>query len=282
MSTQPKSRSNQPLQTQPGQGAQHLGPLDDIGRLQQSVHARGVIHSQQTSHARHHGYAPPMGHSRSEGNIAVHRRPADIGPPTRLMRSPVRALPRSSTDGSTSLLGESVVLDNPQRGRFFDRTPSLTKATPGLRGRSLSPVKSSSSSALSSDTKWQTDEGPPVPPKDLEQILEDDEDTEVEGEQRQKRSRSPMKQMFGPKGWLDRVPTDKAIKVEISRKQSLKNWSGKIKQRAGDMVRINDATTFMVQESGTHISTNTERRSDETHPRNFPDPREGHDDGSWW
>ena len=238
MSTQSKSRSNQPLKTLPVQSAQHLGPLDDIGRLQQSIHSRGLIHSQQMSHAQHYGYAPPMGHSRSEGNIAVHRRPADNEPPTRLVRSPVRALPRSSFDGSASVLGESVVLDNPQRGRFFDRTPSPTKPSLGLRGRSLSPVKSNSSSALSSDTKWQIDEGPPVPPKDLEQILEDDEDTEVEDEQRQKRSRSPMKQMFGPKGWLDRVPTDKAIKVEISRKQSLKNWSGKIKQRAGDMVRL--------------------------------------------
>ena len=223
---------------------QHMGPLHDIGRPHQVVRSRAAENSQQVdhqqiSHAQQHGYAQPMGHSRSEGNIALHRQSPREGAHPVLMRSPLRPLPCSSIDGSASLFGESIVLDHKitHRGRSADRTPSPTKSTFHNRGRSLSPVKSTSSSALPSANKLQIEVAPPVPPKDLEQILEDDEDKEMGEEKLPKRSRSPMKQMFGPKGWLDRIPTDRAIKVELSRKQSLKNWGGKMRQRAGDMVR---------------------------------------------
>lgn len=51
-----------------------------------------------------------------------------------------------------------------------------------------------------------------------------------------KRSRSPMKKMFGENGWLGKSPSMYEIANEAPRKSNLKQWSGKIRQRVGGIV----------------------------------------------
>ena len=52
-----------------------------------------------------------------------------------------------------------------------------------------------------------------------------------------KRSRSPVKQLFGEKGWLGRSTSMKEMPSEEFRKNGIKHWGGKFKQRVGMMVR---------------------------------------------
>lgn len=51
-----------------------------------------------------------------------------------------------------------------------------------------------------------------------------------------KRSRSPMKQLFGEGGWLGRSTSMKELPDEEYRKKGLKHWGGKLKQRVEEMV----------------------------------------------
>lgn len=51
-----------------------------------------------------------------------------------------------------------------------------------------------------------------------------------------KRSRSPVKQLFGEHGWLGRTTSMKEVPNEEYRKSGFKHWSEKIKQRFGGMV----------------------------------------------
>ena len=51
-----------------------------------------------------------------------------------------------------------------------------------------------------------------------------------------RRSRSPMKKMFGENGWLNRSTSMKEIPVEHHRKVGLKQWGEKIKQRVEGIV----------------------------------------------
>lgn len=50
-----------------------------------------------------------------------------------------------------------------------------------------------------------------------------------------KRSRSPMKKMFGENGWLGKSTSMKELQAE-QKKSPLKHWGGKLKQRVGDLV----------------------------------------------
>ena len=52
-----------------------------------------------------------------------------------------------------------------------------------------------------------------------------------------KRSRSPVKQLFGEKGWFGRSTSMKEMPSEEFRKNGLKHWGGKLKQCVGMMVR---------------------------------------------
>ena len=82
------------------------------------------------------------------------------------------------------------------------------------RGRSTSPVK------YLDDLKEEVVvDGPPSPVK---------------------RSRSPMKKMFGENGWLGRSASMKEMPNEQYKKTGLKHWGGKIKQRVEDLVSVDD------------------------------------------
>ena len=50
-----------------------------------------------------------------------------------------------------------------------------------------------------------------------------------------KRSRSPVKQLFGENGWLGRSTSMKEMPSEEFRKNGIKHWGGKLKQRVGMM-----------------------------------------------
>ena len=51
-----------------------------------------------------------------------------------------------------------------------------------------------------------------------------------------KRSRSPVKQLFGEHGWLGRSTSMKELPSDEFRKTGIKHWGGKLKQRVGEMV----------------------------------------------
>lgn len=53
-----------------------------------------------------------------------------------------------------------------------------------------------------------------------------------------KRSRSPMKQMFGEHGWLGRSTSMKELPSDEYRKTGIKHWGEKIKLRVNGMVTI--------------------------------------------
>lgn len=54
-----------------------------------------------------------------------------------------------------------------------------------------------------------------------------------------KRSRSPVKQLFGERGWLGRSTSMKELPSEEYRKTGFKHWGGKLKQKVGEIVRQN-------------------------------------------
>lgn len=54
-----------------------------------------------------------------------------------------------------------------------------------------------------------------------------------------KRSRSPVKQLFGERGWLGRSTSMKELPSEEYRKTGFKHWGGKLKQKVGEIVGPN-------------------------------------------
>ena len=74
----------------------------------------------------------------------------------------------------------------------------------------------------------------PSPIKVLEDIMEDL--SPVSPPSPIKRSRSPLKQMFGEHGWLGKSMSMKELPNEEYRKTGLKHWGGKIKQRVEHIV----------------------------------------------
>lgn len=68
----------------------------------------------------------------------------------------------------------------------------------------------------------------PSPVKQLENIREE---ISVPPQAPPKRSRSPVKQLFGENGWLGRSTSMKELPSEEYRKTGIKIWGGKIKQR---------------------------------------------------
>lgn len=68
----------------------------------------------------------------------------------------------------------------------------------------------------------------PSPVKQLEDIREE---ISIPPQTPPKRSRSPVKQLFGEKGWLGRSTSMKELPSEEYRKTGIKIWGGKMKQR---------------------------------------------------
>ncbi|KAI9803402.1 MAG: hypothetical protein M1833_000921 [Piccolia ochrophora] len=68
------------------------------------------------------------------------------------------------------------------------------------------------------------------PLKFMDRVREDEDDSEPPPSPT-KRSRSPMKKMFGENGWLDRSRSLKDVRGEQGKKSGLKVWSEKFKER---------------------------------------------------
>ena len=84
----------------------------------------------------------------------------------------------------------------------------------------------------------------PSPTKRLPELPDLDENVELDlTKSPSKRSKSPTKQMFGEKGWLNQSPGAKSTKDEQNRKTGIKSFSGKIKQRMGELVGLTFNTT---------------------------------------
>ena len=92
---------------------------------------------------------------------------------------------------------DTATSSTPSRGRSSRRTPSPTKE--------LEDIKEVHSPATP----------PPSPPK---------------------RSRSPMKMMFGEKGWLGKSMSMNELPSAEYRKTGLKHWGGKLKKGVGNLV----------------------------------------------
>ena len=92
--------------------------------------------------------------------------------------------------------------------------------------------------ASSSFSRGRTITRTPSPVKTLEDIKEDQASnlplTPI------KRSRSPFKQMFGENGWLGRSTSMNELPNEKYRKNGIKHWGGKIKQRVENLVRLKE------------------------------------------
>ena len=99
-------------------------------------------------------------------------------------------------------------LHSPVRGRSVTRTPSPTKMSPSGK---VSPTK-------------------------LDNIKEDQATDFLLSPT--KRSRSPVKQLFGEHGWLGKSTSMKELPSEQYRKSGIKHWGGKLKQRVGEMVSV--------------------------------------------
>lgn len=145
-----------------------------------------------------------MSQSRSESHINYHPAPASIRP--HYQREARDEFMYQMNFGDKP---HSPPPPSPVRGRSISRTPSPTKPPP--------------SSNLSS-------------PKKLDDIKEDQPTDPLPSPT--KRSRSPVKQLFGEHGWLGKSTSMKELPSEQYRKTGIKHWGGKLKQRVGEMVSI--------------------------------------------
>ena len=88
----------------------------------------------------------------------------------------------------------------------------------------------------SSFSRGRTITRTPSPIKALEDIKEDQASNSPPSPT--KRSRSPFKQMFGENGWLGRSMSMNELPNERYRKNGIKHWGGKIKQRVENLVSL--------------------------------------------
>ena len=95
-------------------------------------------------------------------------------------------------------------------------------------------LRSSDESTESAFSRGRSVSRTPSPVKLLEDIKEDQSPGSPVAPP--KRSRSPMKQLFGERGWLGKSTSFKELPDEEYRKKGLKHWGGKIKQRVEDFV----------------------------------------------
>ena len=95
--------------------------------------------------------------------------------------------------------------------------------------------------ASSSFSRGRTVTRTPSPVKTLEDIKEDE--ASMPAPSPTKRSRSPFKQMFGENGWLGRSTSMHELPNEKYRKNGIKHWGEKIKQRVENLVSLKDCPT---------------------------------------
>lgn len=94
-------------------------------------------------------------------------------------------------------------------------------------------ARSSEESGASSFSRGRSVSRTPSPVKMLEDIKEDQ--SPGSPLQPPKRSRSPMKQLFGEGGWLGKSTSMKESPDDEYRKRGIKHWGGKLKQRVEDL-----------------------------------------------
>lgn len=122
----------------------------------------------------------------------------------------------------------------------FGRSPAIIRAarTDVLdfeRDSTQRDDREGSDSPFTSPVRGRAANRSPSPIKYLEEIKEDQ--MTIFPISPIKRSRSPMKQMFGEHGWLGKSTSMKELPSDEYRKAGIKNWSDKLKQRVGNMVR---------------------------------------------
>ena len=116
------------------------------------------------------------------------------------------------TNAHNLRVGKTFAIRDDSHVRLSEESSNSSFSRGRSLGRTPSPVK------LLEDIKEDQSPGSPVAPP--------------------KRSRSPMKQLFGEGGWLGKSMSFKELPDEEYRKKGLKHWGGKIKQRVEDLVRF--------------------------------------------
>ena len=84
-----------------------------------------------------------------------------------------------------------------------------------------------------------------------------------------KRSRSPVKQLFGEHGWLGRSTSMKELPSDEYRKTGLKHWGGKLKQRVGEIVS-HPPSEFSTKPTDRTLGNQTEDMSKKLHSSSPP------------
>ena len=84
----------------------------------------------------------------------------------------------------------------------------------------------------------------PSPVKTLDDIKEEEPvEEEVKEDVPPRRAQSPIKQLFGEKGWLGRSTSMKELPSEEYRKTGIKHWGGRIKEKMLGKVRYSRPRT---------------------------------------
>ena len=131
----------------------------------------------------------------------------------------------SQSEGNIDFRSRGIKDHNLRVGKTFE-------SASGDHQRRSSKDTDSSSSFSRGRTITRT----PSPVKTLEGIKEDQVSNSPPSPI--KRSRSPFKQMFGENGWLGRSTSMNELPNEKYRKNGIKHWGGKIKQRVENLVSL--------------------------------------------
>ena len=116
-----------------------------------------------------------------------------------------------------------------------DHNLGISKTLEGVAG-DYDTRYSQDTDTSSSFSRGRTITRTPSPVKVLEDIKEDQASNSPPSPT--KRSRSPFKQMFGENGWLGRSMSMNEMPNERYRKNGIKHWGGKIKQRVENLVGL--------------------------------------------
>lgn len=134
-------------------------------------------------------------------------------------------MPHSQSEGNINYLSRGIQDHNFRVGKTLESFASDYKTR-----------SSQDTDASSSISRGRTITRTPSPVKALEDIKEDQ--TSDSTPSPTKRSRSPCKQMFGENGWLGRSTSMHELPNERYRKNGIKHWGGKIKQRVENLVSL--------------------------------------------